>query len=190
MAKFTEIPWQLLAMWKWLASFFKNNWTLKDYPIRFVYRAPDDPHSSGRFKPLCWQAQIVNRKGMGGYGITKMEALDSLRKIFERFQARTPRPEWPRPGSKFEELVTFAVAAKIDQHRLLANEFTQKVLELPWAWISDVSSLWDFHGAETNQKYHERIRELYGVDVSDITNGNLADIFDRISTRSSKPPIK
>lgn len=56
----------------------------------------------------------------------------------------------------------------------------QRVLELEWAWISDESTLWDFHDELTNDKYVDSIRRIYGVDVSDMPTGNLADIFDRI----------
>jgi hypothetical protein len=34
----------------------------------------------------------------------------------------------------------------------------------------------------------EKIRHVYGVDVSDISSGKLADIFDRISKYKAVPP--
>jgi hypothetical protein len=37
---------------------------------------------------------------------------------------------------------------------------------------------------------YAKIRELYGVDVSDITSGNLTEIFDRIeASRSAHNPL-
>jgi hypothetical protein len=57
----------------------------------------------------------------------------------------------------------------------------RRVLRLDWAWISDESSLWDFHHQETNAALVAKIREVYGVDVSDIESANLADILDRIA---------
>jgi hypothetical protein len=54
------------------------------------------------------------------------------------------------------------------------------MLGIDWAWISDESSLWDFHGSETSDKFVEEIHGIYGVDISDVSSGNLADIFDRI----------
>jgi hypothetical protein len=56
------------------------------------------------------------------------------------------------------------------------------VFEVPWTWISDESSLWDFHIEETNAQLVEKIDRIYGVDASDISNGNLAEDFDRIES--------
>ena len=84
--------------------------------------------------------------------------------------------------------IVFVPRPRIDHHSELVNDFIQRVLELDWAWISDQSSLWDFHTDTTNGKYIERIHRVYGVDVSDVQNGNLADIFDRIALRRNKAP--
>ena len=40
---------------------------------------------------------------------------------------------------------------RVNAHRDLADHFIQRVLGLEDAWISDESSLWDFHTDETNQ---------------------------------------
>lgn len=53
-------------------------------------------------------------------------------------------------------------------------------------FISDESSLWDFHTEETNEHLFEKILEIYEVDVSDIENGNLVEIFKRIELLSNK----
>ncbi len=70
-------------------------------------------------------------------------------------------------------------------HGDVAEHFTQSVLGLDWAWISDESSLWDFHTGETNMNLEAKIREIYGVDVSDIESGNLAQIPNRIAATRS-----
>jgi len=57
------------------------------------------------------------------------------------------------------------------------------VLNLEWAWISDESSLWDFHGDENNEALVARIKEIYGVDVSDIQAAKLSEILERIATQ-------
>jgi hypothetical protein len=75
----------------------------------------------------------------------------------------------------------FAASHRVDQHFELAKDFFKRVLEVDGAWISDESSLWDFHGDETNDALVGKIHRIYGVDVSDISDGNLADIFDRIT---------
>jgi len=63
----------------------------------------------------------------------------------------------------------------------LADDFIRRVLQLDWAWVSDESRLWDFHHLETNAAIVAKIREVYGVDVSDIESANLTDILDRIA---------
>jgi hypothetical protein len=42
------------------------------------------------------------------------------------------------------------------------------VLNLDWAWISDESSLWDFHASDDNRALIVRISEVYAVNVSNI----------------------
>jgi hypothetical protein len=186
MSNVMDISWQVFALWKRLLSFFKTTWKLEDYPIRCSYTPLPEP-PPGRLQPLSWRATIVNWIGVFGNGVTKAEALDSLRDSFDRFKQRTPK--LPRPGSKFATKIEFANADRIATHPELAKEFIQNVLQLPWAFMSNGSSLYDFHDEETNQKYHERIREFYGVDVSDIESGNLADILDRISSLNTKKPV-
>ena len=88
----------------------------------------------------------------------------------------------PRPGTKVR--VQFSSTKRIDNHSAIADDFVQRVLELDWAWISDDSTLFDFHTNESNDHLVEKIRSVYGVDVSDISTGNLADIFDRIAAYS------
>ena len=84
--------------------------------------------------------------------------------------------------------IVFGPRVRVERHSELANDFIRRVLQLDWAWISDQSSLWDFHTDVTNDKFIEQIRLIYGVDVSDLENGNLADIFDRISLYLNKAP--
>ncbi|MBZ5549345.1 MAG: hypothetical protein LAO22_15535, partial [Acidobacteriia bacterium] len=72
---------------------------------------------------------------------------------------------------------------RVSAHPELAEDFVYRVLELDWAWISDESSLWDFHRDETNDALISRIKEVYGVDVSDIQSARLSEILERIATR-------
>ena len=53
-------------------------------------------------------------------------------------------------------------------------------------WISDQSSLWDFHGEMSNEHLHRKIWDAYRVDVSDIESANLVEIFERIENRFTK----
>jgi hypothetical protein len=111
---------------------------------------------------------------MSGDGNTKQEALQALAQRLSAF-----KKPLPRPGTGV--LVEFSKTDRIDKHSALADDFVKRVLELPWAWISNDSTLWDFHTHESNSSLHAKIRDAYGVDVSDISSGNLADILDRIS---------
>jgi hypothetical protein len=46
--------------------------------------------------------------------------------------------------------IEFATRQGVGAHPVLAEVFVRRVLNLDWAWISDGSSLWDFHHAEDN----------------------------------------
>jgi hypothetical protein len=114
---------------------------------------------------------------MLGAGDTEEEALADLRKNFANFRAGGHK--LPRPGTRVP--IQFASTNRVDSYPALKREFIQRVLELEWVFISDESSLWDFHSDETNQSLLKKIEDIYGVDVSDITSGNLADILERIA---------
>jgi hypothetical protein len=75
----------------------------------------------------------------------------------------------------------FAPSERVNENRKIAEDFTRRVLGLEWAWISDESSLWDFHTEKTNDAMFAKIRDIYGVDVSDISSGRLYEIFERIA---------
>jgi hypothetical protein len=80
--------------------------------------------------------------------------------------------------------IKFASDAQVRLDQDLSQDFVRRVLQLEWAWISDESSLWDFHSAESNDVLLARIKETYGIDVSDIKSAKLTDIFERIAGRS------
>jgi len=84
----------------------------------------------------------------------------------------------PRPGTRVP--IEFAPQNRINAHQELSEDFIHRVLELESAWISDESSLWDFHANENNDIYYAKIKKIYGVDVSDIKSARLCEIFDRI----------
>jgi hypothetical protein len=163
---------------------FKQEWTIDDYPIRVWFRPVIEPPHKSRLKPLPWTACIINWPGISGSADSRLEALAELRKNFDRYKAT--KPSLPRPGTKVP--IEFAARDRVGQHSELVKDFINRVLDLEWAWISDESSLWDFHGEESNESLIERIRHFYGVDVSDISSGNLADIFDRILDQRAVPP--
>jgi hypothetical protein len=113
---------------------------------------------------------------------TKLGALEELRKTFDRFKAA--KDVLSRPGTSVS--IELAASNCVDRHSELAKDFFRQILEVNWAWISDESELSDFHEDETNDRLIEKSRGIYGVNVSDISSGNLADIFDRI-TKNQAP---
>jgi hypothetical protein len=107
---------------------------------------------------------------------------------FEKMKAdwqRQGKP-LPRPGS--EVPIEFAPSEHVHAHPELTDDFIRRVLGLDWAFVSDASSLWDFHTNETNDAFHTKIKETYGVNVSDIESGNLAQILDRIAAKHRNDP--
>lgn len=52
-------------------------------------------------------------------------------------------------------------------------------------FVSDESSLWDFHEQDSNDELYRRIVLLYAVDVSDIEEAKLWRIFERLWTKSA-----
>jgi hypothetical protein len=75
----------------------------------------------------------------------------------------------------------FAPRKRIASHPELVEDFTRRILNLDWAFISDESSLWDFHTDKTNETMITRIDEVYGVDVSDIKSAKILEILARIA---------
>jgi len=121
---------------------------------------------------------------MSGNANSRLEALEELRKNFDRHKAT--KPNLPRPGTKVP--IEFAASERVGKHSELAKDFVKRILDVEWAWISDESSLSNFHGDETDESLTDKIRRIYGVDVLDISSGNLADIFDRIVDHRAVPP--
>src|SRR5262249_40868869 len=93
----------------------------------------------------------------------------------------------PRPGRYRRTMPEFAPTVRISSHQLLKAEFVKNILRFPFAFISDESTLMDFDSEKsTPQELAERIRDFYGVDVSDIPGGKVVDIFDRIAAKRAK----
>ncbi|HWC99151.1 MAG TPA: hypothetical protein VG456_20465 [Candidatus Sulfopaludibacter sp.] len=120
---------------------------------------------------------------MPGGGDTPEDAIQELSRNFEAAAAdkRRNRIRLPRPGTSVP--IQFAPQEQVNTHADLVNDFVRQVLGLDWAWVSDESTLWDFHSGESNAALQGKIRDVYGVDVSDIESGNLAQILDRIATK-------
>ena len=161
---------------KYLASFFKREWTIEDYPISVRFQQPEQPPINSRFKPIPWYARIDNWIGLSGGGESKSEALAALQNSFLTF--KSSGKELPRPGAY--RPIDFASSELVSKYPELRDDFIHRVLGLEWAFISDKSSLWNFHEEGDNSAFFLKIGEVYGVDVVHVENGNIAKILSVI----------
>jgi len=172
-----RLSYKVRSCWKLCLSFRRRNWELSDYPV-IVRENAATPKPSGQ----RYFAMILNWNVIGA-GQSKTEALQALEKNFAKAKAERiiSRRSIPRPGAHVP--IEFAPQERVNAHADLADDFIQRILRIDGAWISDESSLWDFHQGEKNDALITRINEVYGVDVSDIESGNLAEILERIATK-------
>jgi predicted RNase H-like HicB family nuclease len=172
----------LTATWKFCLSFTKRHWDLADYPTVIRRQAPRSGASTDREAPP-YAATIVNWWVMTGLGNTPEEAMQELASQFAGIEGdwQQKGKPMPRPGTKVP--IEFAPSGRVYADFELADDFIRRVLGLDWAFVSDESSLWDFHTGETNDALVAKISLLYGVDVSDIESGNIAAILGRIAPR-------
>jgi hypothetical protein len=174
---------QLLATQKWLVSFLgsADKWQLEDYPVILWHHDNSDFRGHSRLKPVEWVASIV-RWGIAGTGDSRPEAIEQLRANIER--EREEKGALPRPGTRVP--IELASQEQISRYWELEEDFVTRVLQLDGAWMSDESSLWDFHGEEDNGEYYRRIKEVYGVDVSDVPGALIAAILAKIAENRLK----
>jgi hypothetical protein len=173
---------KIRACWKWFLSLFKRDWELSDYPISVRKHEIDPSYVGSRLKQQRYTAQIVNWWVISGGGDTTAAALQELRQMFARIKAEKAKDgkKLPRPGTHVE--IEFASRERVDAHAELAEDFVRRVLNLEWAFVSDESSLWDFHSSDDNRDLVAKINDVYGVDVSDIESAKLWQILERIAT--------
>jgi hypothetical protein len=174
---------QLRASWKWALSFRSHDWGLQDYPIS-VRRQEVDPDSeyddNPRFKQHSYVSSIINWN-VNGFGNLKGEAMTDLLANFaarKAYLAEKGRP-LPRPGTNVP--IEFASQDSVNAHPDLTQDFIERVLGFEWAFVSDESSLWDFHTEKTNELLVAKIRSVYGVSVDDIESAKIWEILDRIA---------
>jgi hypothetical protein len=171
----------IFACQKLFLSFRSRTWKLSDYPIAFVNQSDLGESSSvsnhKRVKP--WRAEIIGWFGPTGTGDSCEEAYAELEEAFAK--ALQNREHAPRPGWRVPLNIEFASSIRVDQDPVLAERFIHDVLGYEWAMITDESSLWDFISDESLTPYFEKIRECFGLDVSHIESGNLAEILEAIS---------
>jgi len=97
-------------------------------------------------------------------------------------------PSGPFKGKKIQ----FAPTTGIDMFLEIAEDFMRRIFAFePGEYlITDESSLFDFTGVEEMElsDIHQKIQEVYDLDVSDIPSGNLLEIFMRLHRRTYGAP--
>lgn len=166
----------------WL-SFLHRDWRLRDYPVtvRPFGTGKTDPGQAGHIPN--YEAYIEGWH-LYGLGDTPREARARLASAFEKARANRAEKPLPRPGTlvPFE----FASTERIDQHGALVDDFLKRVLDAEAAWVSDQSGLGEFCVGHSPQVYIDRIREVYGVDCSDLASATLVEILDRIAASQGR----
>ena len=172
----------LLASWKFVLSFRKPKWSLEEYPVSIVRQdVPPNNESLPEWRRTPqFRAEIVNWAQVSGTGNTSEEAIRKLEVVFSSKLAQGDT--MPRPGRLVPIEVRFADRERIAENETLAEEFTREVLGNERAWISDESSLWDFTCEDSLNSCFEKIRKIYGVDVSEAASGNIAEILEIIAS--------
>lgn len=61
--------------------------------------------------------------------------------------------------------IEFAQTDEIDRREALAGEFINQVLRLPWAFLSNGSTLADFEGVRTEAELSQACYERYGLGL-------------------------
>ena len=153
-----EVTNRLRAAWKLSLSLFKSDWELPDYPVTTREHEVDPNYSGTRLQQHRYTASIVNWWVVTGGGDTREEALQELEKAFAAVKVERAKSNQrlPRPGIHVP--IEFASQQRISAHSDLADDFVRRVLNLDWAFISDASSLWDFHPTGHNFGHSPALR--------------------------------
>jgi predicted RNase H-like HicB family nuclease len=168
----SSLGYKIYGFWKFILSFFKTKWELDDYPVWFQKQ---DFEGDG-YPP--WVANIVNWGGFFGFGNTKEEAFQDLKANFEK-RRNEDEESIPRPGAKVK--LQLATDDIVNSDPELKDDFIENILGFSPGdpvFISDKSSLLDFE--EDIGYYFEKIKSIYGIDVSDDEDAIISEIIQRI----------
>jgi hypothetical protein len=168
---------------KWLLSFIKSNWNFDDYPIR-TWKNPN----AGVAK-VAYGAGIINWSLMVGHGETYGKAVENLKKDFELYKKRNPSV--PRPGTYVP--IKYASTKQIDKYKDIAIDFFNKVLEQDYSkgFYSDEACLWPIGGPDKEKakkvkaEIINRTLRIYGVDITEIYDNPLYQIFEVIKQKQA-----
>ena len=164
---------QIYGFWKFILSFFKTKWELEDYPV-LLFRWQGTVEGG----VPRWVAIIVNWGDISGFGNTREKAYLDQKANFQKRQ-KEDEESIPRPGANAK--LQFSADDIVDSDPELKNDFIEKILGFSPSdpvFISDKSSLLDFE--EDIGYYIEKIKSVYGVDVSDDEDAIISEIIQRI----------
>jgi hypothetical protein len=178
---------RIKASWKYCTSFLRSDWRLKDYPISITELKPDASFESTERKQFRYIASIPFW-GVAAEGNSKKDAVKALEEAFEKAKIARKKEGKPIPRPGTEVPIEFAAQELINEYPELADDFIRRILEKQWVWMSDESSLWDFHHDQNNDGLIAKIKDIYCVDVSDIQSAKLWEIFERIATDGKNIP--
>lgn len=108
----------------------------------------------------------------------------------KRFTEKLITFEEMKENIKKGEKIEMAPQVLTSQYEDIANHFIPKVCNIKRFVITDESSLLDFNSEIEEEKREtdkalEKIKSIYGVDVSDVEKLNLIKIFERLRILSS-----
>ena len=164
-----------------LLSFRRTTWTAADYPQRWRQQDTTSIHKGrAMLVPKLWVVQIPGWWTMSGTGDTREEALAELEGALRSY--REANGALPRPGTTVP--IQFAPSEQLAGFDDIAREFFPPILHMDFddCLITDGSSIWDFPVEESEQEVANKVMIIFGVDISDIADGNLAAIFRRIQS--------
>ncbi|HWG21095.1 MAG TPA: hypothetical protein VG225_11255 [Terracidiphilus sp.] len=166
--------------WKRWLSYRKSEWEFGDYPVAVRAQKVDPGWTNPHLKQHRYIARVEGWFLDAG-GDTRCEALSALKEAFERRKQHMAENGEPmlRPGTVVP--LEFASTERIDAHGDIVNEILEEILEVRGAWVSDETCLGEFTLGESTDEIFAQIRRRYGVDVSDVPCGNLAEIVERIA---------
>ncbi|PPD58377.1 hypothetical protein [Dehalogenimonas etheniformans] len=156
----------------------EKRFEFEDYPIK-TWKNPN----AGEPK-VAFGAKIDGWVTMVGHGETPERAIEALKVRFNQYKGynkKLPEPHTHVP-------LKFAPSDKISKYETIAIDYFLKVLDMDYknGFYSDGSSLANFGLMNEDQNDRakraiiEKTQALYGIDITDLYDGPLYLVFERI----------
>ncbi len=165
---------KLIATYKKILSYFKSNWTLKDYPLVFE-RQVDEKDTVLNTILDPWVVMIISWYEMVGTGKTKEEAYLALKK---RFDIYSQSYRLPRPGTFPKTKSPHPAAVEMLEDNI--SDFFEKILDMDYhnCVITDKTTLKDLK--KDDKQTIDKICLEYKIDIREIRDGNIIRILSQI----------